>query len=121
MLVLFEKLARRLAPRKTLILVVLIVVSGAVAWVFLGMSPEDQDRWLIPAILAQVWVLLLYSGLLLFEQVPGAAGDTGGWFNRAMAKLKRGCYHLFAWFMLLVSAAVIIVTFQLGMAWIRML
>jgi len=121
MLVLFEKLAMRLAPFKTLILLLLILVSGAAAWVFLGMSPEGQDRWLIPVILAQVWVLLLYSGLLLFERVPGVVGNTEGWFDRTVAKLKRGCYHLFAWFMLLVSASVLIVTFQLSMAWIRML
>jgi hypothetical protein len=121
MLVLFEKLAKRLRPFKILILLVLILVSGAVAWVFLGMSAEDQDRWLIPAILALAWVLLLYSGVLLFAHVPTVGDRSEVWLDRMAAKFKRGCYHLFAWFMLLVSAAVLIVTFQLSMAWIRML
>jgi NADH:ubiquinone oxidoreductase subunit 6 (subunit J) len=121
MLELFEKLARRIEPFRMLIVLMFIAVCVAAAWVLLMASAELQDRWLIPTILALVWVLLLYSGLLLFAQVPAAKTNATRWRDRLSVKIKRGGYHLFAWFMLLVSAAVVIVTFQLSMAWIRML
>jgi hypothetical protein len=121
MLELFEKLARRIKPYRMLIVLIFIAVCAAAIWVFLMASTELQDRWLIPIILALVWVLLVYSGLLLFAQVPAADAKAKRWRDRLSVTIKRGGYHLFAWFMVFVSAAVVIVTFQLSMAWIRML
>lgn len=116
----FEKLARRIKPFRMLIVLMFIAVCLAAAWVLLIAPAELQDRWLIPIILALVWVLLLFSGSLLFAQVPDANTNPKHWRDRWAIKIKRGGYHLFAWFMFLVSAAVVIVTFQLSMAWIRM-
>jgi hypothetical protein len=121
MLELFEKLARRIKPYRMLIVLIFIAVCAAAIWVFLMASTELQDRWLIPIILALVWVLLVYSGLLLFAPVPAADAKAKRWRDRLSVTIKRGGYHLFAWFMVFVSAAVVIVTFQLSMAWIRML
>ena len=98
----------------------LIIMIGVTAWVLAGAPAGQQDRWLIPAVLVSVWLLLLASGLNMFARVPAMAGPEMSWWTRVKIRLHRGLYHLFAWFMLLVSLSLVVVTFQLSAAWLRM-
>ncbi|HDZ08635.1 hypothetical protein [Pseudohongiella sp.] len=120
MLVLFERFATRLQGLKWPTVLGLMVMLLITAWVFTGASPELQDRWLIPAVLISVWLLLLLSGINMFARIPAMATPEMAWWARVKIRLHRGLYHLFAWFMLLVSLALVVVTFQLAAAWIRM-
>lgn len=120
MLVLFERYATRLQGLKWPAVAGLIIMMLVTAWVLAGAPAALQDRWLIPAVLVSVWLLLLASGLNMFAQVPTAAEPQMSWWTRVKTRLHRGLYHLFAWFMLLVSLSLIVVTFQLTAAWFRM-
>lgn len=120
MLVLFERFATRLQGLQWPAALGLAIMLLVTVWVLAGASTALQDRWLIPAVLVTVWLLLLLSGLKLFAQVPAKAGPDMSWWARVKIRLHRALYHLFAWFMLLVSLALIVVTFQLTAAWLRM-
>lgn len=120
MLVLFERFATRLQGLKWPVALGLVTMILVTAWVLAGASTTLQDRWLIPAVLVTLWLILLLSGLNMFAQVPAMAGTQMSWWPRVKNRLHRGLYHLFAWFMLLVSLALIVVSFQLTAAWIRM-
>lgn len=120
MLVLFERFAIRLQGLKWPAALGLIIMFFVTAWVLAGASVTLQDRWLIPAVLVTVWLLLLLSGLNMFARVPAMADAQMSWWARVKTKLHRGLYHLFAWFMLLVSLGLVVITFQLTAAWFRM-
>lgn len=120
MLVLFERFATRLQGLQWPAVAGLIIMMLITAWVLAGASAELQDRWLIPVVLVSVWLLLLASGLNMFARVPAMAEVHMSWWTRVKIRLHRGLYHLFAWFMLLVSLSLVVVTFQLAAAWVRM-
>lgn len=120
MLVLFERFAARHQGLKWPAALGLIIMLVITLWVLAGAPAALQDRWLIPAVLAAVWLLLLVSGLNMFARVPAMATADMSWWTRFKSRLHRGMYHLFAWFMLLVSLSLIVVTFQLTGAWMRM-
>ncbi|MEX0738209.1 MAG: hypothetical protein WD071_02595 [Pseudohongiella sp.] len=120
MLVLFERFATRHQGLKWPAVLGLVIMMLVTAWVLAGASVPMQDRWLIPSVLATVWLLLLVSGLSMFASVPAMADSQMSWWHRVKTRLHRGLYHLFAWFMLLVSLSLVVVTFQLAAAWLRM-
>jgi len=120
MLVLFERFVARHQGFKWPVMLGLIIMMLVTAWVLAGASAQLQDRWLIPAVLATVWLLLLASGLSMFASVPVMADSRVSWWRRTKTRLHRGLYHLFAWFLLLVSLSLIVVTLQLTAAWVRM-
>lgn len=120
MLVLFERFANRLQGLKWPAVAGLIMMVMITVWVLAGAPAQLQDRWLIPSVLVSVWLLLLASGLNMFARVPAMAELQAPWWSRVKARLHRGLYHLFAWFMLLVSLSLVVVTFQLAGAWLRM-
>jgi hypothetical protein len=120
MLTLFEKLAAKLHSRLTFIVAALILALALLLWVLFATSADTQDRWLIPTVLFNAWLLLLFSGARLFTHVPRPASASESWHMRTGTRIRRFFYHLFAWFMLLVSVALVTVTMQLAMAWLRM-
>jgi hypothetical protein len=119
MLELFEKFAQRhQAWRQPLLLA--LVMSGAVFFGIVTLvSSADLDKWLIPSILLVLWLLQFYSGLNLFAVVPPRADARLAWKLRIKRKAHRFCYHLFAWFMLLVTIAWALTSLQLIAAWLR--
>jgi hypothetical protein len=119
MLVLFERYAARYKGLKWPAAVGLMIMLSITAWVLAGATADLLDRWLIPAVLASVWLLLLLSGLNMFAHVPAMARPEMSWWTRVKISLHRCLYHLFAWFLLLVSLSLIVVTFQLTTAWFR--
>ena len=120
MLELFERFAARHLGYRWPVAVALIAMLVVCLWVLVGATAALQDRWLIPAVLVTLWLLLLLSGLNLFSRVPGQAGPQASWWARVTASIHRGLYHLFAWFLLLVSVSLIVISFQLTSAWLRM-
>lgn len=120
MLVLFERFAARHEGLKWPAVAGLIIMTAVTVWVLVGAPAGQQDRWLIPAVLVSVWLLLLASGLNMFARVPAMAESHLSWWARVKIRLHRGLYHLFAWFMLLVSLSLVVVTLQLTAAWFRM-
>ncbi|MDP3516182.1 MAG: hypothetical protein Q8S94_03350 [Pseudohongiella sp.] len=119
MLELFEKFALRHQLWRRPLLVAL-VLSAAVFFAIVTLaSSESLDDWLIPSVLLVLWLLQFYSGLNLFAVVPAKADPKQAWHKRIQRNLYRGCYHLFAWFMMLVTVAWAVTSLQLILAWLR--
>lgn len=119
MLVLFENMVGRVRWLKVPVFIALLLMCGVSAWVILAAPVGIQDRWLIPVILLTLWFLLGASCLSLFAEVPAADDTQPGWVARLRKKLVRLIYHLMAWFMLVVSLSLLVISFQLMMAWMR--
>ena len=119
MLVLFENMVGRIRWLKVPVFIALLLMCGVSAWVILVAPVGVQDRWLIPVILLTLWFLLSGSCLSLFAEVPAADYTQPGWIARLRKKFIRLIYHLLAWFMLVVSLSLLVISFQLMMAWMR--
>jgi hypothetical protein len=120
MLELFEKFARRhQAWRRPLLLLLVITAAGFFALVATA-SSATLDLWLIPVVLLMLWLLQFYSGLSLFAVIPPRVDPAEPWLYRLKRRLVRFVYHLFAWFMMLVTLAWALTSLQLTMAWFRM-
>jgi hypothetical protein len=66
-----------------------------------------------------LWLLQFYSGLSLFAVIPARVDATEPWLHRLKRRFFRFCYHLFAWFMMLVTIAWALTSLQLMLAWLR--
>jgi hypothetical protein len=116
----FEKFAGRHQGWRQPILLAMVVSAAGFFLMVIGASSEALDSWLIPVVLLMLWLLQFYSGLALFAHVPPLPEEHQPWWPRLRRRLHRGCYHLFAWFMLAVTVAWTVTSFQLLMAWLRM-
>lgn len=120
MLELFEKFARRRQSWRQPLLLALVLSAGGF-FALVTVAPTNMlDRVLIPLVLLILWLLLVYSSLNLFAVIPGTVDPAQPWLHRLKQSLYRLLYQLYAWFMLLVSLALVVTSLQLGMAWIRM-
>lgn len=119
MLELFEKFARRhQAWRRPLLLLLVLSAAGFFALVAVA-SSAMLDLWLIPVVLLMLWLLQFYSGLSLFAVIPRRPNPAEPWLQQLKSRLHRFCYHLFAWFMMLVTLAWALTSLQLIFAWFR--
>lgn len=120
MLELFEKFARRHQGWRRPLLVLLVLSAAGFFALVVWASSAMLDQWLIPVVLLMLWLLQFYSGLSLFAVIPQRVDADASWPDRVSRRLHRLCYHLFAWFMLLVTLAWALTSLQLIMAWLRM-
>jgi hypothetical protein len=120
MLELFEKFARRNQSWRRPLLVMMVLSSAGFFLMVIGAPAAQLDRWLIPVVLLMLWLLQFYSGLALFAAVPLPLEAQQPFWPRLRRLLHRASYHLFAWFMLAVTIAWTVTSFQLVMAWLRM-
>lgn len=119
MLVLFEKIAVSCSWLRVPVILAFVIMSSVCAWVLLLAPVAVQDRWLIPSLLLMLWLLMAVSVLLLFARVPDIHYQSLQWTGKIRRKLIRFFFHVLAWFMLTVSAALVVVSLQLMMAWYR--
>ena|SRR5690554_1364099 len=96
-----------------------VAMAGFCGWLLVAASVALQDRWLIPTVLVTLWLLLSGSALLLFSRVPAPANSRLSLMGRVGRRLQRLFFHLFAWFMLGVTLALLVVSAQLMLAWYR--
>ena len=73
----------------------------------------NQDTWLIPASVALMWFLTLYSLSHLFLSVPAPVEPDMGWRARLSRKLRRAVAWLAPLLFLMLTAALLVLTYQL--------
>jgi len=111
-----NKLAVLRIPSLVLALLVLPILIGIIT----TSDSPSQEIYLIPALILFVWLLLLYSFLSLFAEIPRTLQGSNPWPVRVRAAIKRGLYYVVAVFMLLITNALVITSLQLFGAWWRM-
>jgi cytochrome b561 len=112
--------ANKLALLRIPSLVLAVLVLPVLMWIITASDSPSQDIFLIPALILFVWLLLLYSFLSLFAEIPPIVPASSPWQVRAGAAIKRGLYYLVAVCMLLITNALLITSLQLFGAWWRM-
>lgn len=112
--------ANRLAVLRIPSLVLALLVLPLLMWIIINSASPSQEVYLIPALILFVWLLLLYSFLSLFAEIPQALEGSNPWSARVRAAIKRGLYYVVAVCMLLITNALLITSLQLFGAWWRM-
>jgi len=115
----FENLAVRYRALRIPAWLGFFIMVGVSVWLLTSASVSLQDRWLIPTVLLTVWLLLSGSALVLFAHVPRPPDSSLGLLASLGRRLQRLFFHLLAWFMLLVTLALLVVSGQLMLAWYR--
>lgn len=115
----YERLARQYRGWRIPIWLAFMVSAGFCGWLLLMASVSEQDRWLIPAVLVTLWLLLSGCSLLLFANVPGTGAHGTNFATRVIRRLYRLCFYILAWCMLLTTIALLVVSVQLLLAWYR--
>ena len=90
-----------------------IVAASAVSNPWLA-----DDRWLMPGVVGLCWSQTLLSFGRLFESVPPPAARGMAWRSRLARSLQRGLLRLLGLAMLGLSAAVLVLTWQLLRVWL---
>lgn len=119
MLTRLQRQASRFAGAAKPLLALSALVLAGIGVLLAGPSAAQREIFLIPALLVFVWLLLAFAFIQLFVSVPDLPPAGSGWLKRMSVSIRRGFYYLFAVLMLGVSIAVLVITFQLTMAWIR--
>lgn len=78
----------------------------------------DGDVWLIPGLLSLCWSLTLYSVIALFQHIPEKVDKSESWRNRTSNSIRRGALWLTGVSLLLLSGALVILSYQLLRTWI---
>jgi len=110
--------------------IAVIVQRGRWLWIALALAAAvliaasvvenpwlEDDRWLMPGIVALCWPLTLLSFGRLFDSVPPAATDNMSWRGRLSRRLHRGMLWLLGLAMIGLTLAVLLLTWQLLRVW----
>ncbi len=119
MLVLLEKIASALSRIKRLIQICFLVALGSTAWLLTAAPVATQDQWLIPGIVLSLWLLMAMSITVLFRQPAQRAEELTGWWQHTRAKMGRWLMQGFAWIVIGICLALVIISLQLAMNWFR--
>ncbi|MEM7283201.1 MAG: hypothetical protein AAF438_16415 [Pseudomonadota bacterium] len=117
MLLLMQRFARRLRPLKNVFLILILLSFIAFAMNVLAVEPLGEDKFLIPILVGLLWSLFLYSFIGLFQEIPGPSKEKLGFFGRIKVKIKLGLYWLLGCVSILISIAVLVVSFRLISVW----
>ena len=76
-----------------------------------------QDVYLIPSIVGILWCLIFNILITLFRVVPSKPDAKAKLFVKLKARLDRGIYYLFALIFIVLSIAVLVMSFRLFGIW----
>ncbi len=112
-----QTIATFLSRFRSLILVLGLIFVGLFLLKLFEVGPAADYDLLIPSIVSFCWAITLYSFSILFVNVPPKPDAKAGFWARWRARIKRGIVWELAILMLILSAAVLILSFQLLRAW----
>jgi len=109
--------ARRWRLLRPLLLGLALLSFGAVVAVLITSADQAGDVYLIPALVLFLWCIMLHAFLTLFAEVPQPVVTTLPWRARILMRAKRMFYHLFLGLFALLSALLLLTSWQLAGAW----
>ena len=96
--------------------VLLILAGGCGIGVVLSLVENPwvpDDSWLLLSFMGCLWFLVLYSLSQLFLHVPPPVASASNWRQRLSLRIRRGGMWLLGAAFLLLSLALVILTYQL--------
>jgi hypothetical protein len=80
-------------------------------------SSHSQDVYLIPSLIGFFWALLFNILVSAFLNVPKKPDSKDKLFKRLSVRIKRGCYHLLGIMFIILSLAVLVLSFKMVGIW----
>jgi hypothetical protein len=109
--------ARRWMALRPVLLVVAVLALGAALRILLTSVDQAGDVYLIPALVLFLWCIMLHAFLTLFARVPPPAVTTLPWRQRMLMRCRRVFYYLFLGLFAVLSALLLLTSWQLAGAW----
>src|SRR5690606_1981672 len=107
----------RLRPLRHLWLLVAALAFLGAASILVTSRSQAEQLYFIPLIALFAWAMTLYAFAMLFAQVPPPPQSGMRWRLRIKVHLQRAGYWVMAVVMLMVSAFLLLTTWQLATAW----
>lgn len=114
-----QKFATQFYWLKPLLLVLAALSLATALIILLSSSAMSDDVLLIPAIVLFSWCCVTYSVLNLFIAVPPKANKDTPLLSRIGRFIIRNFYYFLALCTVLLSFALLLVSYQLVSAWLR--
>lgn len=83
----------------------------------LGVYGISGDIYLIPSVLGVVWAALFFFMVSTFPHVPPKHTKKSGFFVRVELRLKRGVYHILGAVFVVLTVAVVMLSFKMFGIW----
>jgi len=109
--------ARRWMALRPVLLVVAVLALGAALRILLTSVDQAGDVYLIPALVLLLWCIMLHAFLTLFARVPPPVVTTLPWRQRMLMRCRRVFYYLFLGLFAVLSALLLLTSWQLAGAW----
>ena len=111
--------ADRLYSFRAVFLLSAACFTGGIIYCFIFIPAIEQNQFVMPSFLALLWSLMLYTLLVFTQNKPQYANEKLSLINNIKFKIKRFIYSLFTVVFLVLTLAVVIVTFRLFIVWLQ--
>lgn len=109
--------ARRWSAVRPVLLIAAVLALAAALRILLTSVDQAGDVYLIPALVLFLWCIMLHAFLTLFAQVPPPVVTALPWRRRMLMRCRRAFYHLFLGSFAVLSALLLLTSWQLAGAW----
>lgn len=109
--------ALRWRGMRPVLLVVAVLSLVAAVRVLLTSVDQAGDVALIPSLVLFLWCVMLHAFLTLFAQVPAPPATHLSWGRRMLMRCKRAFHYVFLAVFAVLSALLLLTSWQLVGAW----
>lgn len=107
-----QRIASLLMRLQPLIILLGLIFLAMFAYSLLQFE-GDRNSTMLPAIAGFCWAILLFAFARLFSRVPERPQASHGFWRRLNLRFRRGLMTVMAFFMLVLTLAVLLLSYQL--------
>ena len=112
-----ESISKKLRWTKPLVLIIGLICFILFFAAIFELKGLNSDIYLIPSVLGVAWAALFFFLLSTFPYVPAKPNKDEKYFAKLKIRVKRVLYHLLSVIFIVLTIAVIIVSFKLLSIW----
>lgn len=112
-----QKIALSLRPLSSALLIIALVALGYAVYVLLASRSQEDDLYLIPALVLFTWATMARSFISLFVHVPARASNEKKFVTRLKACISRIPYYCFLVLFVVATGFLLLTSWQLSSAW----
>jgi len=111
-------LAQRMRPWLPILMAALLLTVAAFCYLLVAQPVTVQQRYLVPLMVAFLWLLSCLTLILNFAGVRPQR-ISGGWLHRLGGRLQRLWHWLVALAFLVTTVAAVVLSLRMSLVWLR--
>ena len=117
MIEVLQSLAKKIRWAKPFILIIGLVFFGLFLTTVLGVEGMSDDVYLIPGVLGVIWAALFFTLISIFPYVPARPARDTALLAKLKIRIKRGLYYILGVLLIVLTMAVIFISFRMLVIW----